>query len=85
MGEEHYQPKTTYDVTELDLQGVGRRKAVWQFGSDSIDCEYGMNEAFGSTAVKMNLKVPVPLVFTGADLEAYIASYGMPIPAAPTS
>jgi prepilin-type N-terminal cleavage/methylation domain-containing protein/prepilin-type processing-associated H-X9-DG protein len=76
VGEEHYAPKASYDVTELDLQGVARRKAVWQFGSDSIDCQYGMNEAFGSTAVKMNLKAPVPLVFTGADLEAYIASYG---------
>src|SRR5262249_10508970 len=76
VGEEHYQLKNSYDVSELDLQGVARRKAVWQFGSDSIDCPYGMNEAFGSTAVKINLKAPVPQVFTGADLEAYIASYG---------
>jgi len=76
VGEEHYTPKNSYDVTELDLQGVARRKAVWQFGSDSIDCQYGMNEAFGSTAVKMNLKAPVPMVFTGAPLEAYIASFG---------
>ena len=76
IGEEHYKLKTSYDVSELDLQGVARRKAVWQFGSDSIDCQYGMNEAFGSTAVKINLKSPGANVFTGPELEAYIASFG---------
>jgi prepilin-type N-terminal cleavage/methylation domain-containing protein/prepilin-type processing-associated H-X9-DG protein len=76
IGEEYYQLKPSYTVAELDLQGVGRRKAVWQFGSDSIDCQYGMNEALGSTGVPMNLKPPVPATFTGAALEAYIASYG---------
>src|SRR5262249_17349324 len=54
VGEEKYDLKTQYDVTELDLQGVARRKAVWQFGSDSIDCQYGFNEAIGSTGVAMN-------------------------------
>src|SRR5262249_31797534 len=43
VGEEAYDLKTVYDVSELDLPGVARRKAVWQFGSDSIDCQYGMN------------------------------------------
>ena len=76
IGEENYQLKNSYDVSELDLEGVARRKAVWQFGSDSIDCQYGMNEAFGSTAVKMNLKSPGANVFTGPALEAYIASFG---------
>jgi prepilin-type N-terminal cleavage/methylation domain-containing protein/prepilin-type processing-associated H-X9-DG protein len=76
VGEEHYTLKNNYDVTELDLQGVARRKALWEFGSDSIDCQYGMNEAFGSTAVKINLKSPGANIFTGADLEAYIASFG---------
>ncbi|MHC5538792.1 DUF1559 family PulG-like putative transporter, partial [Singulisphaera rosea] len=76
VGEENYMLKTRYDVAELDLQGVGRRKAVWQFGSDSIDCYYGLNEALGSTGVKMNLKSPGPNVFSGAELEAYIVSYG---------
>jgi prepilin-type processing-associated H-X9-DG protein len=76
VGEEHYTLKNSYDVSELDLQGVARRKAVWQFGSDSIDCQYGMNEAFGSTAVKINLKSPGANIFSGADLEAYIASFG---------
>jgi prepilin-type N-terminal cleavage/methylation domain-containing protein/prepilin-type processing-associated H-X9-DG protein len=76
VGEENYSLKNSYDVTELDLQGVARRKALWEFGSDSIDCQYGMNEAFGSTAVKINLKSPGDNIFTGADLEAYIASFG---------
>src|SRR5262249_14843294 len=74
VGEENYKLKGRYEVTELDLQGVGRRKAVWQFGSDSIDCQYGMNEAFGSTGVKMNL--PPVTGFSGAALEAYICSFG---------
>jgi prepilin-type N-terminal cleavage/methylation domain-containing protein/prepilin-type processing-associated H-X9-DG protein len=76
IGEEYYQLKPSYTVAELDLQGVSRRKAVWQFGSDSIDCQYGMNEAFGSTAVKMNLRSPGPNVNSGTALEAYIASFG---------
>ncbi len=76
IGEEYYQLKPSYTVAELDLQGVSRRKAVWEFGSDSIDCQYGMNEAFGSTGVPMNLKSPGPNVNSGAALEAYIASYG---------
>ena len=76
IGEEYYQLKASYTVAELDLQGVSRRKAVWEFGSDSIDCQYGMNEAFGSTGVPMNLKSPGPNVNSGAALEAYIASFG---------
>jgi prepilin-type N-terminal cleavage/methylation domain-containing protein/prepilin-type processing-associated H-X9-DG protein len=76
LGEEYFQLKTTYSVAELDLEGVARRKAVWEFGSDSIDCQYGMNEAFGTTGVPMNLKSPGPNVFSGAQLEAYIACYG---------
>jgi prepilin-type N-terminal cleavage/methylation domain-containing protein/prepilin-type processing-associated H-X9-DG protein len=76
LGEEYYQLKTSYTVAELDLPGVARRKAVWEFGSDSIDCQYGMNEAFGTTNVPMNLKSPGANVFTGAPLEAYIASFG---------
>jgi len=76
IGEESYQLKPSYTVAELDLQGVSRRKAVWEFGSDSIDCQYGMNEAFGSTGVPINLKSPGPNVNSGAALEAYIASYG---------
>ena len=75
LGEEYYQLKTGYTVAELDLQGVSRRKAVWQFGSDSIDCQYGMNEAFGSTGVPMNLRSPTLDVNSGAVLEAYIAGY----------
>jgi prepilin-type N-terminal cleavage/methylation domain-containing protein/prepilin-type processing-associated H-X9-DG protein len=74
VGEEEFPLKARYEVTELDLPGVGRRKAVWQFGSDSIDCQYGMNEAFGSTGVKMNL--PPVSGFSGAALEAYIVSFG---------
>ncbi len=56
IGEEYYQLLPMYTVAQLDLQGVARRKAVWQFGSDSLDCYYGMNEAFGSTGVPMNLR-----------------------------
>ena len=84
VGEEHYRPRPVTTSPSSTCRGA-RRKAVWQFGSDSIDCQYGMNEAFGSTAVKINLKAPVPQVFTGAALEAYIASYGSLIPAASTS
>ncbi len=85
IGEEYYQLKPSYTVAELDLQGVARRKAVWAMGSDSIDCQYGMNEAFGSTGVPMNLKSPGPNVTSGAQLEAYIASYGSRTPAGRTS
>lgn len=74
IGEEHYQIKTQFSVAEVDVQGVSRRKAVWYFGSDSIDCQYGMNEAFGSTAVKINVKMPKSTVVE--DLETYIASFG---------
>ena len=63
-------------VAEVDLQGVARRKAVWQFGSDSIDCQYGMNEAFGSTGVKINLKSQVRMCTAAPHSEAYIASFG---------
>ncbi len=76
IGEEYFQLKPSYTVAELDLQGVSRRKAVWEFGSDSIDCQYGMNEAFGSTGVPINLRSPGPNVNSGAELEAYIASFG---------
>ncbi|WP_020468491.1 DUF1559 domain-containing protein [Zavarzinella formosa] len=74
VGEENYTLKSSYASTELDVQGNARRKAVWQFGSDSIDCQMGFNEAFGSTGVAMNL--PPVAGFTGAALEAYIVSYG---------
>jgi prepilin-type N-terminal cleavage/methylation domain-containing protein/prepilin-type processing-associated H-X9-DG protein len=76
VGEEYYQIKDSYAVAELDLSGVARRKAVWEFGSDSIDCQMSMNEAFGSTGVKMNLPSPGAGVTSGAALEAYIAGYG---------
>jgi prepilin-type N-terminal cleavage/methylation domain-containing protein/prepilin-type processing-associated H-X9-DG protein len=76
IGEEYYTLKNSYTGAELDLQGVGRRKALWEFGSDSIDCYYGMNEAFGSTGVPINTKSPGANVFSGAPLEAYIVSYG---------
>ncbi len=76
IGEENYTLKNSYTAAELDLQGVARRKAVWEFGSDSIDCYYGLNEAFGSTGVPINTPSPGPNVFSGAQLEAYIASYG---------
>jgi prepilin-type N-terminal cleavage/methylation domain-containing protein/prepilin-type processing-associated H-X9-DG protein len=73
IGEEYYLLKTSYTVQELDLRGVARRKAVWQFGSDSIDCQYGLNEAFGSTGVRMNY----PIRGVGdSDQEAYIISFG---------
>jgi prepilin-type N-terminal cleavage/methylation domain-containing protein/prepilin-type processing-associated H-X9-DG protein len=81
LGEENYTLKPSYTVAELDLQGVARRKAVWQFGSDSIDCQFGMNEAFGSTGVPMNL-APVTAAdvaagnATTAQLEAYICGFG---------
>jgi prepilin-type processing-associated H-X9-DG protein len=35
-----------------------------------------MNEAFGSTGVKMNLRSPGATVNSGAALEAYIVSFG---------
>ena len=76
IGEENYDLQASYTVAQLDLQGVGRRKAVWQFGSDSIDCQFGLNEAFGSTGVPMNLTSPGTSVFSGAQLEAYIVSFG---------
>jgi prepilin-type processing-associated H-X9-DG protein len=75
LGEEYYRLKNSYTGAELDLKGVGRRKAVWQFGSDSIDCQFGMNEAFGSTGVPMNTPVKT-LSDPAADLEAYIISFG---------
>ncbi|MDY3554471.1 DUF1559 domain-containing protein [Gemmata sp. JC717] len=75
LGEEEYELKASYTDAELDLQGVARRKAVWQFGSDSIDCDYGFNEAFASTGVKMNYPKKTVSDPT-ADLEAYIASFG---------
>lgn len=77
VGEENYTLKTLYTVSELDLQGVARRKAVWQFGSDSIDCQFGMNEAFGSTGVPMNYPVRQ---LGDPDQEAYIVSFGSPHP-----
>ncbi len=73
VGEEIYQLQASYTVAELDLPGVARRKALWEFGSDSIDCDMGMNEAFGSTGVPMNY--PVRNV-GAADQEAYIVSFG---------
>jgi prepilin-type N-terminal cleavage/methylation domain-containing protein/prepilin-type processing-associated H-X9-DG protein len=76
VGEEHYNLKASYTVAELDLPGVARRKAVWGFGSDSIDCQFGMNEAFGSTGVKINTKNPGASVTSGPALELYIASFG---------
>src|SRR5262249_43480989 len=59
--------------SELDLQGVARRKSLWEFGSDSIDCQMCLNEAFGTTGVKMNY----PKRQMGdPDHESYIASFG---------
>ncbi|OWK46775.1 DUF1559 domain-containing protein [Fimbriiglobus ruber] len=72
VGEENYTIQAT--ITALDVEGQGRRKAVWQFGSDSIDCNYGYNEALGSTGVPMNS--PVVTATSGAALEAYIVSFG---------
>jgi prepilin-type N-terminal cleavage/methylation domain-containing protein/prepilin-type processing-associated H-X9-DG protein len=74
VGEENYTLKASYTVAELDLAGVARRKAVWQFGSDSIDCQISYNEAFGSTGVAMN--TPPVAATSGAALEAYIVSFG---------
>ena len=85
VGEEHYTLKNSYDVSELDLQGVARRKALWQFGSDSIDCQYGMNEAFGSTAVKMNLKSPGATSSPAPTWKPTSPASAACIPAAPTS
>jgi len=73
VGEERYNLNSSYPVTDLDLPGVARRKAVWQFGSDSIDCSMSYNEAAGSTGVKMNY--PVRKV-GDSDQEAYIVSFG---------
>jgi prepilin-type N-terminal cleavage/methylation domain-containing protein/prepilin-type processing-associated H-X9-DG protein len=73
VGEENYDLKASYTVAELDLPGVARRKAVWQFGSDSIDCQMSYNEALGSTGVPMNY--PVRNV-GDTDQEAYIVSFG---------
>jgi prepilin-type N-terminal cleavage/methylation domain-containing protein/prepilin-type processing-associated H-X9-DG protein len=73
IGEEAYDLKTSYTVAELDLPGVSRRKALWQFGSDSIDCQMSYNEALGSTGVALNY--PVRNV-GDADQEAYIVSFG---------
>ncbi len=74
IGEENYDLLPSYTVAQLDLQGVARRKAVWQFGSDSIDCQMDFNEAMGSTAVPMNY--PKDTSVSGANLEAYIVSFG---------
>jgi prepilin-type N-terminal cleavage/methylation domain-containing protein/prepilin-type processing-associated H-X9-DG protein len=76
IGEENYTLLGSYSESQLDLEGIYRHKAVWEFGSDSLDCWYGINEAFGSTGVPMNLQPPVPMVFSGAQLEAYICGYG---------
>ena len=79
VGEEAYKLKSSYTVAELDLPGVARRKALWLFGSDSIDCQFGLNEAFGSTGVPMNAKLaPMGTSTTVPDAaqEAYIASFG---------
>jgi prepilin-type N-terminal cleavage/methylation domain-containing protein/prepilin-type processing-associated H-X9-DG protein len=84
IGEENFDLVTSYGdgvqagasgaTDERDLQGIARRKAVWQFGSDSIDCQIGLNEAFGSTGVKMNY--PKDTSTSGPNLEAYIVSFG---------
>jgi prepilin-type processing-associated H-X9-DG protein len=73
IGEEDYTLKASYSPQELDLPGVARRKAVWQFGSDSIDCQMSYNEAIGSTGAKMNYPVRG---LNDPDLEAYIVSFG---------
>ena len=73
VGEEGYDLNASYTVQELDLPGVARRKALWEFGSDSIDCQMSYNEAFGSTGVAMNY--PVRKV-GDPDQEAYIVSFG---------
>lgn len=73
VGEEAFDLKQRYEVSELDLAGVARRKAVWEFGSDSIDCQMSYNEAAGSTGVAMNL--PKVTATSGAALEAYICGF----------
>ena len=60
VGEERYTINSSYPVTDLDLPGVARRKAVWQFGSDSIDCQMSYNEAAGSTGVTVATKWASP-------------------------
>jgi prepilin-type N-terminal cleavage/methylation domain-containing protein/prepilin-type processing-associated H-X9-DG protein len=84
IGEENYKinpvlgdgvvPGSSGVMDERDLQGIARRKAVWQFGSDSIDCQFGLNEALASTGVPMNM--PPVSGNSGAALEAYIVSFG---------
>lgn len=76
VGEEAYMLNASYPIsnTSLDLQGLMRRKALWHSGSDSIDCQFGYNEAIGSTGVPMNM-APVT-ANSGAALEAYIVSFG---------
>jgi prepilin-type processing-associated H-X9-DG protein len=81
VGEENYtlQPSSYYwplNSNSLDLEGQGRRKAVWSIGSDSIDCQFDYNEALGSTGVGINLP---PVIYDGtnaAALEAWILSFG---------
>jgi prepilin-type N-terminal cleavage/methylation domain-containing protein/prepilin-type processing-associated H-X9-DG protein len=84
IGEENYKinavlgdgvmPGSSGVLDERDLQGIARRKAVWQFGSDSIDCQFGLNEALASTGVPMNM--PPVTGNSGPALEAYIVSFG---------
>ncbi len=80
IGEENYDLQAAYGDGSnglpdgRDLQGIARRKALWQFGSDSIDCQMGLNEALGSTGVRMNY--PKDTSTSGANLEAYIVSFG---------
>ena len=75
VGEEAYQLSAVpISTASLDLEGAGRRKALWHSGSDSIDCQFGYNEAIGSTGVGLNL--PVVTANSGAALEAYIIGYG---------
>lgn len=81
VGEETYtlQGSAYYfplNANSLDLEGQGRRKALWAMGSDSIDCQYGYNEAIGSTGTPINAP---PVVYNGSNaaaLEAWIVSYG---------
>jgi prepilin-type N-terminal cleavage/methylation domain-containing protein/prepilin-type processing-associated H-X9-DG protein len=73
VGEENYTLLSSYSVAQLDLPGVARRKALWEFGSDSIDCQMSYNEAMGSTGVALNY--PVRNV-GDADQEAYIVAFG---------
>ena len=76
VGEEAYMLNSSYPIStaSLDLEGAMRRKALWHSGSDSIDCQFGYNEAIGSTGVPMNL--PPVTANSGAALEAYIVSFG---------